>query len=104
MKMDNQTLRFVLFEEMLNDMFEDSESQSDYIFPRDRVLRLILDRESKVELTIILTYFDKLLLIAVMPQNVERWVRCRKCQTNCKTGYFFVREAFNDDIEEVFQL
>ena len=97
MTIKKQTQRFTLFEEMTNDMFEDNESQSNYTFPKKRVLRLKLDIGSRVGLKEILTYFDNLLLNAVMPQNVERWVRCRKCQTNCKTGYFFVREAFDVD-------
>ena len=65
MKIGRQRLRFTLSEKMKNKMFDDSEAGSGDIFPRDRILRLILDTKSGLDLTSTLLYFDQLLIGAI---------------------------------------
>ena len=98
-RIDEQRIDFILREEMLYDLFGDDSKQK---FPKDRVLRLILNTEKGVDLTGVLTYFDRTLLSAVEScTDVTRWLRCSKCSSNNEVGYFQCKDnfEFTDDME-----
>ena len=97
-EMETQKQNFILVEETLYSLVELEE---DKMFPRHRVLRLILDKETSVELHRTLAYFDQMILQSVNTQNVARWVRCSRCKQNGKSGYFPAKERFehNDEME-----
>jgi hypothetical protein len=83
MKLKTEIQNFILAEETLYDIFNDhdpEEHDPEELFARDRILRIILDTKSVVDLKDTLSFLDDLLSKAVKNQSVERWVRCRQCK------------------------
>ena len=97
MKLKTETQKFILAEETLYDMFNEhdpEEHDPEEFFAKDRILRIILDTESVVDLKDTLSYLDELLSQAVKSQHVERWVRCSQCKEKGRVNVFYLLFIF----------
>ena len=97
MKLKTETQKFILAEETLYDMFNEhdpEEHDPEEFFAKDRILRIILDTESVVDLKDTLSYLDELLSQAVKNQHAERWVRCSQCKEQGMVNVLYLLFVF----------
>ena len=87
---DEQKQDFTLKEEILYDLFGSEQK-----FPKDRVLRIILDTEKVDDLKGVLAFFEQVLLSAVGSRtDFTRWLKCSECYSKSEEGYFVCKENF----------
>ena len=91
---NGKQIEFLLFEEVLTNMFEDEEDYLEDYFAKHRIIRLILDCGKGLNSKTMLSFFDKLLIQAVDKKQIQRWVRCKECKQKGKKGYFLAEESF----------